>query len=47
MMKINASDALHADAGNVVPSAYESYLKALGYLSGMTNPVIPISRFPC
>ena len=41
MMKINASDALNADAGNVVPSAYESYLKALGYLQRYDKPGNP------
>ncbi len=41
MMKINASDALNADAKNVVPSAYESYLKALGYLQRYDKPGNP------
>jgi serine/threonine protein kinase/tetratricopeptide (TPR) repeat protein len=41
MMKINASDALNANAGNVVPSAYESYLKALGYLQRYDKPGNP------
>jgi serine/threonine-protein kinase len=41
MMKVNASDASHAAAGSVVPSAYESYLKALGYLQRYDKPGNP------
>lgn len=41
MMKVNASDATLAAAGSVVPSAYESYLKALGYLQRYDKPGNP------
>lgn len=41
MMKVNAPDASHAAAGSVAPSAYESYLKALGYLQRYDKPGNP------
>lgn len=41
MMKVNASDTASAAAGSVVPSAYESYLKALGYLQRYDKPGNP------
>jgi serine/threonine-protein kinase len=41
MMKVDASNALSVDVGSVVPSAYESYLKALGYLQRYDKPGNP------
>jgi serine/threonine-protein kinase len=41
MMKVNASSALSADDGRTVPIAYESYLKALGYLQRYDKPGNP------
>jgi eukaryotic-like serine/threonine-protein kinase len=41
MMKVNASGVSQAAAGSVAPSAYESYLKALGYLQRYDKPGNP------
>jgi TolB-like protein len=41
MMKVNPADALPAPAASIVPSAYESYLKALGYLQRYDTPGNP------
>lgn len=41
MMKVNVSEATHVPAGRVTPSAYESYLKALGYLQRYDKPGNP------
>jgi eukaryotic-like serine/threonine-protein kinase len=41
MMKVNASDVSQAATGSVAPSAYEPYLKALGYLQRYDKPGNP------
>ena len=38
MMKVKVSEAAHLPAGSVTPSAYESYLKALGYMQRYDRP---------
>jgi serine/threonine-protein kinase len=41
MMKVNPTDASPAPSASIVPSAYESYLKALGYLQRYDKPGNP------
>jgi serine/threonine-protein kinase len=41
MMKVNASEVSHGIGASVAPSAYESYLKALGYLQRYDKPGNP------
>src|SRR5438309_9600458 len=38
LLKIKVTQAAHTPAGSVVPSAYESYLKALAYLQRYDKP---------
>jgi serine/threonine protein kinase/tetratricopeptide (TPR) repeat protein len=38
LMKVRVSEAARAPAGSVTPSAYESYLKALGYMQRYDKP---------
>jgi eukaryotic-like serine/threonine-protein kinase len=38
LMKVQVPGAAHAPSGNTAPSAYESYLKALGYMQRYDKP---------
>lgn len=41
LMKVRVTEAAHAPAGNVTPSSYEAYLKALAYMQRYDKPGNP------